>query len=153
MKEIKGNLIDLVYRNKFEIIVHGCNCFCTMGSGLAKEIKERIPVAFEADLKTIKGDFNKLGNFTYAHECDDSGMGFMVINAYTQFYYDARLKPLDYEALTLVFRKINQAYRGKFIGVPLIGAGLAGGDWNRIKAIIETELDEMDVTIVHYDGK
>jgi len=153
MKEIKGNLIDLAYQNKFDLIVHGCNCFCTMGSGIARQIKDRIPVAFEADAKTVKGDFNKLGNFTYADEWDDSGMGFRVINAYTQYYYDARLKPLDYEALTLVMRKINNGYRKKSIGVPLIGAGLAGGDWDRIKKIIETELDEMDVTIVHYDGK
>jgi len=31
-----------------------------------------------------------------------------------------------------------------------IGAGLAGGDWNRIKVIIQTELKDMDVTVVIY---
>lgn len=150
MNDITGNLIDLAYENKFDLIIQGCNCFCTMGSGLAREIKEKIPGAFEADLKTIKGDINKLGNFTFYDEWDDSGCGFRVINAYTQYYYDARLKPLDYEALTLVLRKLNNLYRGKKIGVPLIGAGLAGGDWERIKKIIETELKDMEVTIVHF---
>ena len=47
-------------------------------------------------------------------------------------------------------RKINHNYRNKRIGLPLIGAGLAGGDWNRIKKIIEKELCDMDVTIVHF---
>jgi len=150
MKEVEGNLITLAYENKFDLILQGCNCFCTMGSGLAKEIREKIPVAYEADLKTIKGDINKLGNFTFADEFDDSGFGFRVINVYSQYYYDARLKPLDYEALTLALRKLNHLYRGKSIGVPLIGAGLAGGDWDRIKKIIEVELEDMDVTIVHF---
>ena len=35
-------------------------------------------------------------------------------------------------------------------GIAAIGAGLAGGDWNRIKAIIQTELKDCDVTVVIY---
>jgi O-acetyl-ADP-ribose deacetylase (regulator of RNase III) len=49
-------------------------------------------------------------------------------------------------------RKINHLFKGNTIGLPMIGAGLAGGDWNRIKKIIEEELDAMDVWIVKYDG-
>jgi len=37
------------------------------------------------------------------------------------------------------------------IGLPKIGAGLAGGDWNRIKEIIKTELTDCKVTVVIYD--
>jgi len=32
----------------------------------------------------------------------------------------------------------------------VICAGLAGGDWNRILPIIQTELKDCDLTIVHY---
>jgi O-acetyl-ADP-ribose deacetylase (regulator of RNase III) len=35
--------------------------------------------------------------------------------------------------------------------MPKIGAGLAGGDWNRIKKIIQTELKDCKVTIVIYN--
>jgi len=59
-------------------------------------------------------------------------------------------KPFDYEALTLCMRKINHQYKGNKIGLPLIGAGLAGGDWNVIEKIIEKELKDMDVTIVKF---
>jgi O-acetyl-ADP-ribose deacetylase (regulator of RNase III) len=31
MKVIKGDLIQLAKDGKFDLIVHGCNCFCTMG--------------------------------------------------------------------------------------------------------------------------
>ena len=78
-----------------------------------------------------------------------------IVNSYTQFRYgknhtDGVSKPLDYEALTLCMRKINQEFSGKHIGLPKIGAGLAGGDWNRIKNIIQTELKDMKVSVVIY---
>jgi len=33
MKTIQGNLIHLAQDGEFDLIVHGCNCFCTMGAG------------------------------------------------------------------------------------------------------------------------
>jgi O-acetyl-ADP-ribose deacetylase (regulator of RNase III) len=47
-------------------------------------------------------------------------------------------------------RKINSIFSGKHIGLPQIGAGLAGGDWNKIKKIIQDELKDCKVTIVIY---
>jgi len=155
MKEIKGNLIDLGLEGHFDIIVHGCNCFCTMGAGIAKEIKERIPDAWRADQRTHKGDIMKLGNYTFADlEINDKGW-LTIINAYTQYRYgpnheDGDKKPVDYDAIRLAMRKINHNYKKKSIGIPLIGAGLAGGDWEIIKKIIQQELKDMDVTIVHF---
>ena len=148
MKEITGNLITLVQEGNFDIIVHGCNCFNTMGAGIAKEIKERLTDAWKIDQTTKSGDINKLGNFTFVHYPE-----FLVFNCYTQYRYgknhdDGDEKPIDYEAITLCLRKINHLYPGKRIGLPLIGCGLAGGDWNIVKKIIEKELKDMDVTIV-----
>ena len=47
---------------------------------------------------------------------------------------------------------MNYRFKGKHIGLPKIGAGLAGGDWERIKGIIQKELKDCEVTIVIYDG-
>ena len=33
MKTIQGNLIHSAQAGEFDLIVHGCNCFCTMGAG------------------------------------------------------------------------------------------------------------------------
>jgi hypothetical protein len=78
-----------------------------------------------------------------------------VVNAYTQYKYgrnhaDGDKMPVDYEAITLCMRKINNLFKGQRIGLPKIGAGLAGGDWTRIKSIIQTELKDCDVTVVIY---
>ncbi len=45
---------------------------------------------------------------------------------------------------------IKKHYPGRRIGLPKIGAGLAGGDWPTIAAIIEEELAGEDVTLVEY---
>lgn len=151
MKEVNGNLIDLALEGNFDIIIQGCNCFNTFGRGLAKEIKERLPQVYAVDCKTKKGDMNKLGNYSSCVINTEEGDDFMVLNCYTQYVWDSSTKPLDYEALTLCLRKINHEFKGHIIGVPLIGAGLAGGDWYAIRNIIERELKDMDVTIVHFN--
>ena len=53
----------------------------------------------------------------------------------------------------IVLKKINHEYKGKRIGLPKIGCGLANGDWNVVKKIIEDRLKDCDVTIVNYNKK
>jgi O-acetyl-ADP-ribose deacetylase (regulator of RNase III) len=57
--------------------------------------------------------------------------------------------PLSYEALTQCLRKLAgiAAARSASIHMPRIGAGLAGGDWSRIRRIIEQELGHLRVYI------
>ncbi len=45
---------------------------------------------------------------------------------------------------------IKEKFTGKFIGMPKLGAGLAGGDWNIIEKIIEEELRGEYVVIVNW---
>ena len=66
MQVIRGDLIALAQDGHFDVIVHGCNCQCTMGAGIAKAIKEAFPEALEADKGTTKGDRNKLGTLSTA---------------------------------------------------------------------------------------
>jgi len=155
MKYIEGDLIKLAKQGNFDIIAHGCNCFNTMSAGIAKQIKEEIPEAYEADNKTMKGDIDKLGNYSAAWVNNDLHRIFGVINCYTQYHYgknhtDGKENTFDYEAFTLCMRKINHQFHSIRIGMPLIGSGLAGGDWNKIKKIIEHELKDVDVTIVKF---
>ena len=149
MKIVSGDLIHLAKNGEFDLIVHGCNCFCTMGAGIAKGIKAAFPAVFEADLATVKGDRVKLGTCTFA-EIDRNGTRLVVVNAYTQFDYRGSGPKVDYDAVRSCFRWIKQQHSGKSIGLPKIGAGLAGGDWARIAAIVEEELAGEDVTLVEF---
>ena len=133
----------------FDLIVHGCNCFCTMGAGIAKGIKAAFPQAYEADLATQRGDRAKLGTCTSA-EIDQNGTPLIVVNAYTQFDWRGGGSKVDYNAMRSCMRWIKEHHAGKRIGLPKIGAGLAGGDWPRIVTIIEEELAEENVTVVEF---
>jgi O-acetyl-ADP-ribose deacetylase (regulator of RNase III) len=60
MKTIEGDLITLAQSGTFDVIIHGCNCYCTMGAGIAKSIKKIFPAAYRADANSEKGDRDKL---------------------------------------------------------------------------------------------
>lgn len=140
MKTIKGDILKL--SDQFDVIIHGCNCWCKMGNGIALQIKNIFPEAYEADLQTVRGDASKLGTYSKAQIGD-----LTIVNAYTQFNWGRDLK-LD--ALRRCFRAIKSDFAGKRIAYPKIGAGLAGGDWNVISAIICEELEGEDHTFVEY---
>lgn len=149
MKTISGDLIHLAKNGEFNLIVDGCNCFCTMGSGIAKGIKAAFPAAFEADLVTARGDRAKLDTCTFS-EIDWNGSSPVVVNAYMQFDYRGSGPKVNYDAVRSCFRWIKDQHSGKRIGLPKIGAGLAGGAWTRIAAIIVEELAGEDVTLVEF---
>jgi len=157
MKEVQGDLIKLAKESQFDVISHGCNCFCTMGGGIAPQMADAFACDHFPMEKQGRGDINKLGTIDYETfwSGDMEKKNLTVVNSYTQFHYgrnhkDGVTTPVDYDAITMCMRKINHIFKGKSIGLPKIGAGLAGGDWNKISKIIETELSDMDVWIVNY---
>lgn len=169
-KEVKGNLISLALDGKFDVIAHGCNCFCTMGAGIAISMKNTFNCnTFSMEDQKYKGNINKLGTIDYqtiniplyrtlpeiGKSRDFSGKDIIVVNAYTQYYYGKNSpgceQPLDYSALELCMRKINHIFADKHIGLPQIGCGLAGGQWEIVKGIIQKELQNCNVIVVIYE--
>lgn len=155
-KEIDGDLIKLALQSEFNVIAHGCNCFCKMSRGLAPQMARAFGCdTFKLEDSNYDGDINKLGQidwekYYYINPKPHFDEALIVVNAYTQYHWSTETKPLDYEALTLCMRKINYRFSNLHIGLPLIGCHLAGGDWSLVKPIIQRELKDMHVTIVHY---
>lgn len=150
MKYLHGNLIELFENNEIEILIHGCNCFHTMGAGIAKTIKEKYPKAYMEDKKTTYGNKDKLGTYSVA-EINVNNKTQYIINAYTQFNYGRDKDNFSYETFPQLLKQINKDFSGKKIGMPLIGCGLAGGDENKIISMIKEHLTEVDYTIVEID--
>jgi len=156
-REIEGDLIKLALQGEFDVIAHGCNCFCLQGAGIAKQMSDIFDTnnfrKYPLELPMLKGDINKLGRISYREYykfINDEIIHprVVVVNAYTQY----QLGPnLDYEALTLCLRKMNHEFKGKHIGLPQIGCGIAGGDWDVVKLLIKQELKDCDVTVVIYN--
>lgn len=149
MKVVQGDLIERALNGEFDVIIHGCNCQCAMGAGIAKTIKELLPEAYQADRQTLKGDRSKMGRFSKALIQRD-GVQFTVVNAYTQFHWRGKGVLLDYEALRAVMKSVKSEFPSSRIGYPKIGAGFAKGDWELIAQIIDEEFSGEDHTLVEY---
>jgi O-acetyl-ADP-ribose deacetylase (regulator of RNase III) len=144
MEIIGGDLLEMI--DEFDVVVHGCNCFNTMGSGIARQIKNAYPDVYAADRATIKGDKSKLGKYSNYY---DAWNDVVIINAYTQYSY-GNVRSVNYEAVAKVFASIKGVYGNLKIAYPMIGAGLGGGNWKIISTIIDEELRGCDHTLVIY---
>jgi len=147
MKIVYGDLINLAKQGRFDVIVHGCNCFCTMGAGIAKTIKREFPEVYDVDRETGYGVKTKLGGVSYI-QINHNRNKIIIVNGYIQYYYNGSPPLVQYDALRSVFKKVKRLFSGLIIGYPKIGAGLAGGDWNIISKIIDEELEGEDHTLV-----
>ena len=152
VRVIQGNLLTLAHAGRFDVIVHGCNCFNTMGSGIARDIKDSLPEAYAVDQQTKRGDRNKLGTYTHAVVPFGKHPSLVVVNAYTQYRYGGGGPHFDYSAFDLVLQELRKNFPSLKFGFPRIGSGLAGGDAVIIQEQIAGRLKGMDVTIVEWDG-
>jgi O-acetyl-ADP-ribose deacetylase (regulator of RNase III) len=151
MRVVGGDLIRLALEGRFDVIVHGANCQCAMGAGIAKAIRATFPEAYKADLRTAKGDRAKLGTISVAEIAPDDRR-LVVVNAYTQLDYRGRGVRVDYDAVRRAMQEVKRRFSGKRIGYPKIGAGLAKGDWSKLSEIIDAELAGEDHTLVDYNA-
>lgn len=128
-------------------LAHGCNAQGVMGSGIAKAIREKYPAAWRA-YRT----FHHLNGLPLGVVIPSNNSPHLVLNCVTQEFYGPGDKVyLDYDALRKAMAGIDRlakaSHSGKpndaflkrldAVAMPLIGAGLAGGDWDRIEAIVE----------------
>jgi O-acetyl-ADP-ribose deacetylase (regulator of RNase III) len=123
-----------------------------MGAGIALSVRHRFPEAHAVDQATEQGSTKKLGNYSCATVDCGAEHTLTIVNAYTQYHWSPKFGLLraDYNAIRAAFHRIKQDFAGKRIGYPLIGAGLAGGDWNVIAKIIDEELEGEDHTLVEF---
>lgn len=131
------------------ILVHGCNAKGVMGSGVAKIIRERYPLAYEGYRNKFLTSGLKLGDVISVN-CGDR----TIINAVTQDEYgrDKDRVYVDYDAIRLCMNKINNIAKNADVGMPLIGAGLANGNWGIISDIIQQESHGFQPVVWLLDG-
>ena len=162
-----GNLLD----SNVDYICHQVNCQGRMGSGIAKQIKERWPVVY----KNYMAKFDAVDEFVsktygrYENSPDTSEILLgdiqivglwedyyttdfhqSVINMFAQqhYGYDGR-RYTSYDAFWTCLGSIAASVpKGSKIGFPWkIGCGLGGANWAVILTMIEEVLADFDVYI------
>jgi hypothetical protein len=157
IEKIEGDLLD--FPAGINLIIHCANCQATMGSGIAKKIKEKYPQVYEADLKAHKDGEAQLGLFSYA----DVGDNKKIVSLYGQEFYGKDYRHLNYEGfysgLLRVKLLLEDAYkegRNYVVGIPEnIGCVNAGGSWLVVQAMIIDlfQSSPIKIVIVKYKEK
>lgn len=141
LKQREGDLVKLFLAGEFDMIVHGCNAQRVMGSGIAKQIKAQ---CFWGVQPYFEAEYLHLGDVILGQN-----QGRIVANAITQVRYGGFGKLVSYDAIDECFTQIATDFsRYLRIGIPMIGAGLGGGNWEIIRTIIDERINNHDVTLV-----
>lgn len=156
--EIRGNILD----TDCKLIAHGVNCQNKMGSGVAKALYEKWPI-----IKVMYHDYFEefdagesgekfLGKIDCVSIDRNTGKtsrnyNLVLVNCFTQqnYGYDGALY-LDYKALENCLKELKELckyYQITEIAMPKIGCGLAGGDWEEVRKIIDNCLPDLTVKV------
>lgn len=173
-----GDLIEAAKTGEVDVIAQQNNCYCTRKSGIAPLIDKAFPKFAKVEDSTKKFTKEKLGRISYAiystspvvtFDCNGTRtevdeIDLIIFGLYGQLGWWGRKKgqrDTDYKALSSAFSYMEKRlgfYRDKDtckIGLPLLGCGLAGGDWKVVSQIVEEELCSKgwDVTVYVLDEK
>lgn len=143
MQEIEGNIITIVNRDG-GILVHQVNCIPVAGAGIARSIAYTWP--------SWRDDYMSrcpiLGDAWLHYTKSQDKMCFVAIASIYGQRNIGQGKQTDYGALGsglcwLATQTQNLRWLGHKLYVPVgIGCGLAGGDWNIVRPMIERYLPD-----------
>jgi len=152
IKETRGSILDTPH----PFIAHGVNCQNAMGSGVAKVLFQKYPqvkkeyhdYCNKVYHLIIESTAELLGTVQFV-DCEDK----TILNCFTQDFYGYDGKQyVSYEAIKNCFEALrsSELVQGKTIAIPRIGCGLAGGDWETVKKIInEASGDHYSVEVYY----
>ena len=144
-----GNLLDA----PVDYICHQVNCQGRMGSGIAKQIRERWPAVYDFYITRLDILKDKALGHTQLVPVSN---GKVIINMFAQQYYgyDGR-RYTSYDAFWACLGGIAASVpKGSKIGFPAkIGCGLGGANWEVISTMIcEVLGNDYEVYIYHLEG-
>jgi O-acetyl-ADP-ribose deacetylase (regulator of RNase III) len=158
---VSSNFISTVAVDIFEafeatenvVLVHCSNCWHTMGSGIARIVREKYPLAFEADQATKIGAA-KLGSCSMAKVNEEFHR--TIVNLYGQNLFTRESlgdRDVSYDAIYDGFRELFRLTAGaqdvdKILIPWQMASDLAGGKWEIVSSIINTLKGEYNIEVV-----
>lgn len=140
--ELTGNLLD----NHGCVICHQVNCQKTMGSGVAKQIKDTWPEVAQAYQMYFIDHPTPLGRTQLVQTND----GHVIANMYAQdrYGYDGK-RYTNYEAFASCLEELNRKLAdGASVAFPYkIGSDRGGANWEIIRTMIQNILTNKNIYI------
>ena len=146
-----------IFESGADVILHQVNCQGVMGSGVARQVKDKYPHVFRYYKMVCNSAETKkrlLGTALMV-EIEDGNHYIGNLFAQENFGYDGKCYT-DYEALKESLRRSISTVdlnHKPIIAIPyLMGCHRGGGDWNIVYKMIEEIFQDYDVLICEYDG-
>ncbi len=139
-----------IFQSGADVIVHQVNCQGVMGSGVARQVREKYPLVFDAYQRLCRNTLNPLGRTLFVTTPD----GTVIANLFAQekFGYDGKCYT-DYCALRKCLAEVRAKCYDKVIAIPyMMACHRGGGDWDKVSRMIEEELEDCNVTFYKYTG-
>lgn len=146
MVYVNGDILTPVMNDRPTIVCHQVNCKGVMGSGLAKQVREKFPGVYGSYKGRCEAPYDNLGQVQICSVLSETG--YLIANVFGQRNYGGALKNTDYRALRKAFSFIADAYPLYTIRIPYkMGCGLGGGDWAIVEEIILETLHDKGVNV------
>lgn len=149
-----------IFESGADIIAHQVNCQGVMGSGIAKQVREKFPRVFERYKEECDTWKSALLGECLLVSTEKNAVSQVIANLFGQdrFGYDGKCYT-DYEKLRRALWRLrrcsemigNLRHKKVSIAIPyLMGCHRGGGDWEIVSKMIEEELAGCDVTYYRY---
>jgi O-acetyl-ADP-ribose deacetylase (regulator of RNase III) len=169
-KEINGSIFDV----GAQVIVHQVNCMGVMGSGVAKQVRDRFPsvfIAYHHAVKTL--DHNCLGGCLVVEAKENTGL--RIANLFGQYYYRGfkeddlylvdefwkqpeidkqtvkAIRFTNYEAFWKGLIRLKEELRDDETKIAFpykIGSDRGGADWEVLKEMIKSVFKDTNKEII-----
>lgn len=149
----QGNAVDALINGEIDVLLHCVNCRGKFASGIAGEIRKKIPVAYDSYMDFYDSQQGDM----FGKTCWGSGKVVHLAAQYDYGYSGTRF--VNYGALASClqsFQREATPYKNtlvKSVGIPYqMCCGLAGGDWNIVLEMVEYFLKDFNVIVYKLEG-
>ena len=143
-----GNLLT----SDCEIIGHCCNTQMSMGAGIALQIKNKWPIAYNEYIEYQQKNTNPLGKCNIVKIQNVNPL--YVANLFGQKNYGPTKRQVNYEAMYTALEELRDFMiinKLKTVGFPKnMGSALAGGNFDIITSMIHTLFTNFNVEIIEF---
>ena len=148
-----------IFESGADVICHQVNCQGVMGSGIAKQVREKYPWVYKEYKEfcdRVRSEGRSPLGCWQAIQIDEEKPWKYIINIFAQenYGYDGKCYT-DYKVLRTVLEEIRAVTHNFTLAFPyLMGCHRGGGDWNIVYKMIEEVFADSDceVLICEYNG-
>ncbi|HZU96416.1 MAG TPA: macro domain-containing protein [Planctomycetota bacterium] len=137
---------DLFAASDLPALAHGCNCAGSMGAGIAVEFRRRWPDMFEEYRALCESGRFQPGD-VFLWEAPDR----TIFNLGTQKTWRTKATLVAIESSVAKMCELADSKRIARVGLPRIGAGLGGLEWDDVREVIGRVASTAKVKLVVFE--